>query len=114
MINCDQNKCVSLVKTGKTFSIYLKANVQANPTKCAQHFICKTIFYGKRFISASSPKNIEFESILTFKGEANGSHITSVAPSDDAVTVIQHQSFIALPDSGYKPRVFHPYSGFNN
>ena len=64
MINCDQNKCVSLVKTGKTFSIYLKANVQANPTKCAQHFICKTIFYGKRFISASSPKNIEFDYFL--------------------------------------------------
>ncbi len=60
------------------------------------------------------PKNIEFESILTFKGEASGSFIKSVTPSPDYVTVIQHQSFIALPDSGYKPRAYHPYSGFNN
>ena len=60
------------------------------------------------------PKNIEFESILTFKGEANGSYIKSVTPTDDLVTVVQHQSFIALPDSGYIPREFHPYSGFNN
>ncbi|MEM9548259.1 MAG: zinc-dependent metalloprotease [Bacteroidota bacterium] len=60
------------------------------------------------------PKNIEFESILTFKGEASGSYIRSVTPSSGYVTVIQHQSFIALPKPGYKPRVYHPYSGFNN
>lgn len=62
----------------------------------------------------SFPKNIEFESILTFKGDASGSYIRSVTPSDDAVTVVQHQSFVALPDSKYTPRVYHPYSGFNN
>jgi len=60
------------------------------------------------------PKNIEFESMLTFKGEASGSYIKSVAPTDNAVTVVQHQSFIALPEAGYVPREFHPYSGFNN
>ncbi|MDF1696845.1 MAG: zinc-dependent metalloprotease [Saprospiraceae bacterium] len=62
----------------------------------------------------SFPKNIEFEAILTFVGDGNGKYIRSVAPSNNAVTVSQHQSFIALPDSGYQPRVFHPYSGFNN
>ena len=62
----------------------------------------------------SFPKNIEFESILTFKGSASGSYIRSVAPSSDAVSVVQHQSFIALPEPGYVPRVYHPYSGFNN
>lgn len=60
------------------------------------------------------PKNIEFESMLTFKGEANGSYIKSVVPTDDALTVVQHQSFVALPEPGYAPREFHPYSGFNN
>lgn len=60
------------------------------------------------------PKNIEFESILTFVGEAKGSYIKSVTPSNNAVTVVQHQSFIALPEPGYVPREFHPYSGFNN
>lgn len=62
----------------------------------------------------SFPKNIEFESILTFKGEASGKFIRSVAPTSDLVTVVQHQSFIALPEPGYKPRAYHPYSGFNN
>ena len=60
------------------------------------------------------PKNIEFEAMLTFKGDASGSYIKSVAPTNDAVTVVQHQSFIALPEDGYVPREFHPYSGFNN
>ncbi len=62
----------------------------------------------------SFPKNIEFETILTFKGEASGSYIRSVTPSSHAVTVIQHQSFVALPEPGYVPRAYHPYSGFNN
>ena len=62
----------------------------------------------------SFPKNTEFESILTFKGTPGGKHIRSVTPSSDAVTVVQHQSFIALPEAGYVPRVYHPYSGFNN
>ena len=61
----------------------------------------------------SFPKNIEFESILTFKGLASGEFVKSVTPSSDAITVIQHQSFIALPDPGYVPREYHPYSGFN-
>lgn len=60
------------------------------------------------------PKNIEFESILTFKGSPSGTHIKSVTPSGEAVTVVQHQSFIALPEKGYVPRKYHPYSGYNN
>lgn len=62
----------------------------------------------------SFPKNTEFESILTFVGDAKGKFIKSVAPTDEAITIVQHQSFVALPDNEYEPRVFHPYSGFNN
>ena len=62
----------------------------------------------------SFPKNTEFESILTFVGEAKGKFLKTVTPSSDAVTIVQHQSFIALPDDNYSPRVYHPYSGFNN
>ena len=62
----------------------------------------------------SFPKNTEFESILTYKGEASGKYIPSVTPSSSAITIVQHQSFIALPDDKYTPRAFHPYSGFNN
>ncbi len=58
------------------------------------------------------PKNTEFESILTFKGEAKGAWIRSVTPSSDAVTVRTHHSLIELPDDNYTPRVFDPRSGF--
>ena len=57
------------------------------------------------------PENIEFEALLTFTGEAKGDWIRSVSPDPNFVSVIQHHSFIKLPDSKYKPRVFDPRSG---
>ena len=57
------------------------------------------------------PENIEFEALLTFNGEAKGNFITSVSPDPNNVTVIQHHSFIKLPDNKYKPRKFDPRSG---
>lgn len=60
----------------------------------------------------SFPENTEFEATLTFAGDAAGSHIRSVTPTSDAVTVRQHHSFIKLPDDGYEPRVFDPRAGY--
>ena len=60
----------------------------------------------------SFPKNTEFEATLTFTGKAEGEWIRSVTPDPDAVTVREHQSFVELPDGGYRPRVFDPRSGF--
>ncbi len=62
----------------------------------------------------SFPDNTEFDAMLTFVGEAKGRYIRSVTPNADAVSVRQHHSFIKLPDSNYKPRVFHPFSGLNS
>ena len=59
------------------------------------------------------PKNSEFEAVITFVGQAQGAYIRSVTPSADAVSVRMHHSFIELPDNNYTPRVFHPFSGFN-
>ncbi|WP_432410297.1 zinc-dependent metalloprotease [Rasiella sp. SM2506] len=59
----------------------------------------------------SFPKNTEFEALLTFVGEPTGGNIRSVAPDANAVSVIQHHSFVELPDSGYTPREFDPRSG---
>ncbi|RMB60881.1 DUF5117 domain-containing protein [Dokdonia sinensis] len=59
----------------------------------------------------SFPKNTEFEAMLTFKGEATGRNIRSVAPDSGALTVIQHYSFVELPDDGYTPRPFDPRAG---
>ena len=57
------------------------------------------------------PKNIEFEAMLTFTGEAKGRNIMSVTPSSSNITVVQHHSFIELPDNNYKKRDFDVRSG---
>ncbi|MCB0462599.1 MAG: zinc-dependent metalloprotease [Flavobacteriaceae bacterium] len=57
------------------------------------------------------PKNVEFDVMLTFKGEATGRNLRSVTPTSSLVTVNQHHSFIELPDNNYKPRVFDVRSG---
>lgn len=57
------------------------------------------------------PKNVEFEAFLTFKGQPKGRNIRSVTPTASLVSVIQHHSFIELPDSDYKMREFDPRSG---
>lgn len=57
------------------------------------------------------PKNVEFEALLTFKGNPVGGYIRSVAPNSEYITVRQHHSFVELPDSNYKKRLFDPRSG---
>ena len=59
------------------------------------------------------PENVEFEAMLTFKGEPTGKKLQSVTPTASLVTVIQHHSFVKLPDDNYKPRVFDTRSGSN-
>ncbi|MCB9332950.1 MAG: zinc-dependent metalloprotease [Lewinellaceae bacterium] len=62
-------------------------------------------------LTRNFPKNTEFESTLTFTGEASGAWIRSVTPTPDAVTIRQHYSFVELPSLDYKPRAFDPRSG---
>ncbi|WP_282042498.1 zinc-dependent metalloprotease [Winogradskyella flava] len=57
------------------------------------------------------PKNVEFEAMLTFKGEPTGRNLRTVTPTASLVTVVQHHSFVKLPDNKYKPRAFDPRSG---
>ncbi|PIF01189.1 MAG: peptidase [Maribacter sp.] len=57
------------------------------------------------------PENVEFEALLTFKGTPTGKNIESVVPTASLVSVVQHHSFIKLPDDGYKMREFDPRSG---
>ena len=59
----------------------------------------------------SFSKNVEFEALLTFKGQPTGRNLRSVSPTASLVSVIQHHSFIKLPDNNYKPRVFDTRSG---
>ncbi len=57
------------------------------------------------------PDNVEFEALLTFSGKPEGRLIPSVTPDPRHVSVIQHHSFIRLPDDQYQPRVYDPRSG---
>lgn len=57
------------------------------------------------------PENVEFDMILTFKGNPKGANIRSVTPNPSLVTVAQHHSFIELPDDEYEKREFDPRSG---
>jgi hypothetical protein len=71
--------------------------------------LSKSAFYLER--TKAFPKNVEFETLLTFQGEAEGNFIKSVTPNSSLVTVRQHHSFIELPDSNYKMRKFDARSG---
>ena len=57
------------------------------------------------------PKNTEFESLITLSGEPTGRLVRSVVPDPSNITVLQHFSFVQLPEPGYKPREFDPRSG---
>lgn len=56
-------------------------------------------------------KNVEFDVLLTFKGNPEGDYIRSVTPNPGLVTVAQHHSLIELPGPGYQKRAFDPRSG---
>ncbi|WP_405327381.1 zinc-dependent metalloprotease [Leeuwenhoekiella sp. LLG6367-2.1] len=57
------------------------------------------------------PKNVEFEALLTFKGDPQGRNLRSVAPDASTISVVQHHSFVELPEAGYQTRKFDPRSG---
>ncbi|MDC8003839.1 zinc-dependent metalloprotease [Aureisphaera galaxeae] len=57
------------------------------------------------------PKNCEFEALLTYKGQATGRNLSTVAPDNSTISVVQHHSFVELPDDGYVPREFDTRSG---
>jgi hypothetical protein len=63
-------------------------------------------------LTKNFPTNTEVEATITLTGEATGKFIQDVTPSPGAVTVREHQSFIALPEAGFKPRLQDPRAGY--
>lgn len=59
----------------------------------------------------SFPKNTEFEAVLTFGGRKPGRNVRGTVPEATSITLVQHHSFVELPDDGYRPRVDHVRSG---
>jgi len=60
------------------------------------------------------PENVELEALLTFHGEKPGSFVRDTTPSPEWVTLVQHHSFLRLPDDGYRPREHDPRAGSNS
>jgi hypothetical protein len=60
----------------------------------------------------SFPRNTEVEALLTFAGHDAGQWLASVTPSPDSLTVREHHSFVALPDTPFTPRAYDPRAGF--
>ena len=59
----------------------------------------------------SFPKNVEFETLLSFTGEAKSRALKSVLPDPENLSVVQHHSFVQLPEAGYEKRIFDPRTG---
>ncbi|HYL06381.1 MAG TPA: zinc-dependent metalloprotease, partial [Thermoanaerobaculia bacterium] len=57
------------------------------------------------------PENVELEAALTYTSANPGAQVRATVPAPGAVTLIQHQSLLRLPDDGYRPRRFDPRSG---
>ena len=64
--------------------------------------------------SKNFPLNTELEATITLVNDdgETGDYVGSVTPSTEAVTMRMHHSFVQLPDSNYKPRVFDTRSSF--
>ncbi|MEG3768463.1 DUF5117 domain-containing protein, partial [Alteromonas sp. 14N.309.X.WAT.G.H12] len=62
--------------------------------------------------SKAFPKNTELESIVTYVGTQPGEYVKQVTPEPNSITVHLHHGFVALPEPGYTPRAYHPYSGY--
>ncbi|HLM99560.1 MAG TPA: zinc-dependent metalloprotease [Bryobacteraceae bacterium] len=59
------------------------------------------------------PKNTEVEATLTFgTTDPPGAWVQQVVPNSDSITVREHQSFIELPDDGFRQRTFDSRSGY--
>lgn len=58
------------------------------------------------------PSNTEVEATLTFTGQPDGRLVREVAPDASSLTLREHHSFIALPETGYQPRPFDPRAGY--
>jgi hypothetical protein len=81
-----------------------QGNYRIDPQRCA--------FYLPR--TKNFPLNTEIEVTTTLTGDQPGAYLREVTPSPDAVTIRQHHSFVQLPDSNYKPRLFDPRAGIGN
>lgn len=52
------------------------------------------------------PRNMEFDATVTFTSDKPGREVIGTTPVASNVTLVAHTSFVALPEDGYKTRLF--------
>ncbi len=57
------------------------------------------------------PDNVEIDSFLTLTSKDPGREVATTAAAGDIATLIQHHSFVRLPDEGFEPRPADPRMG---
>ena len=57
------------------------------------------------------PDNAAFEATLTFAGSGEGAFVQQAVADPKSITLRQQLSLVRLPDTNFKPRVYHPASG---
>ncbi len=57
------------------------------------------------------PENLEFDAHQTFVSDKPGEEVRGIVPEPHAVTLVEHQSLIKLPDPGFVPRRADPRTG---
>jgi hypothetical protein len=57
------------------------------------------------------PDNVEVDAWVTFTGDEPGAQIRATAADANSVTLVQHHSFVRLPDDGYRVREADPRAG---
>jgi hypothetical protein len=57
------------------------------------------------------PENLEFDAHQTFTSDDPGREVEGIAPEPHAITLVEHQSLIKLPDPGFVPRLADPRTG---
>jgi len=60
----------------------------------------------------SFPDNTELEASVTFTSDKPGQYVQQAAANPNIVSLRMHHSFVRLPKEGFKPRKFHPKSGY--
>lgn len=57
------------------------------------------------------PDNVEIDAWLTLTSSKPGPEVSATAADPNAVTLVQHHSFVRLPDDGYRTRRADPRTG---
>ncbi len=57
------------------------------------------------------PDNVEVDAFMTFTSSNPGNEVDATAANPNAVTLVQHHSFVRLPDDGYQTRKSDPRTG---